>query len=180
MRKRSSRHGRMGRKNKREHIFSRRAFLRGMRWAPALFVPAPLYGLPFPSLDRPAVHGSAPFFPFADLRVSPHYPAKSPLDDVLRYVAPGLDEFFIEKYVWEISKILAEWGQVLKVAPPALSTLAKFVDASLEATSLVPDEERSVRSGYGLEVLRRRFTPDVSVGRERFLLQMKMYLGGFS
>ena len=170
----------MGRNNKREHIFSRRAFLHGMRWAPALFVPAPLYGLPFPSLDRPAVHGSAPFFPFADLRVSPHYPAKSPLDAVLRYVAPGFDEFVTEKCGWEITKILVEWGQALKAAEPSLATLAKFVDASLEATSLVPDEERSVRSGYGLEVLRRRFSPDVAVGRERFLQQMKTYLGGFS
>lgn len=170
----------MGRKNKREHIFSRRAFLRGMRWAPALFVPAPLYNLPFAALNGPAVNGSVSFFPFADLRVSPHYPAKSPLEAVLRYVTPGSDEFVTEKYAWEISTILTEWGQALKVAAPAFATLAKFVDASLEASSVMPAEERSVRSGYGLEVLRRRFAPHVAVNRERFLQQMKMYLSGFS
>src|SRR3984893_1580087 len=179
MRRRGRWHGRMGRKNKREHICSRRAFLRGMRWAPALFVPAPLHSLSIPSLIGPEVSGPRPFFPFADLRVSPHYPAKSPLDEVLRYVAPGFDEFVTEKYAWEIGKILTVWGHNLKTTPPTLTTLAKFVDASLETTSLVPAEERSLRSGYGLDVLRRRFSPDVAVGRERFLQQMKTYLNGF-
>ena len=170
----------MGRKREREHIFSRRAFLRGVRFAPALFVPAPLYGLNFLSLVEPTIHGSVPFFPFADLRIAPHYPAKSPLDAVLRYVAPGLDEFVTEKYSWEITKLLSEWGQALKEGSPALTTLAKFVDASLEAASLVATEEHSVRSGYGIGVLRRRFAAEAVTGRERFLQQMKTYLSAFS
>jgi Flp pilus assembly protein TadD/peroxiredoxin len=170
----------MGRKNKQEHIFSRRAFLRGMRWAPALFVPAQLHGLPFPSFIRSEVKGPVPSFPFADLHITPHYPAKSPLDEVLRYVAPGFDEFIAEKYAWEIAKIFTEWSQALKAETPALATLAKFVDASLEATSLVSADERAVRSGYGIEVLRRSFAPDVATGGERFLQQMKTYFSGFS
>lgn len=173
---------RMGRRKEHENIFSRRAFLRGMRWAPALFVPAPFYALNFPSLVEPTTHGSVPFFPFADVRITPHYPAKSPLDAVLRYVAPGLDEFVTEKYAWEITRILSEWGQALKTgaAAPALTTLAKFVDASLEAASLVPTEERAVRSGHGIEVTRRRFAAEMAPGRERFLQQMKTYFSPFS
>src|ERR1700687_1125037 len=170
----------MGRKKEQNYTFSRRALLRGMRWAPALFVPAPLSGLHFPSLVRPTIHGSVAFFPYADVRFAPQYPAKSPLDAVLRYVAPGLDEFVTEKYAWEITRLLSEWAQALKARSPAFPTLAKVVDASLEAASLVPTEERAVRSGYGIEVLRRRFAAEAAPGRERFLQQMKTYLGGFS
>jgi Flp pilus assembly protein TadD/peroxiredoxin len=170
----------MGRKKERNHIFSRRAFLRGVRFAPGLFVPAPLYGLNFPSLVEPTIHGSVPFFPFADLRIAPNYPTKSPLDAVLRYVAPGLDEFVTEKCAWEITKLLSEWGKALKAGPPALTRLAKFLDALLEAASLVPTEERPVRSGYGIDVLRRRFAAEAAPGREQFLRQMKMYLSAFS
>jgi Flp pilus assembly protein TadD/peroxiredoxin len=102
------------------------------------------------------------------------------LDAVLRHVEPGFDEFVTEKYAWEITKLLSEWGQALKAGLPALTTLAKFVDASLEATSLLPTEERGVRSGYGIDVLRRRFAAEAAPGRERFLQQMKTYLSAFS
>src|SRR5260370_8686755 len=170
----------MGRNKQHEHSFSRRRFLRGMRWAPALFLPAPLYGAPFPSLMRPAGEGAVPFFPFADFRIAPHYPAKSPMDDVLRQVVPGLDEFVTEKYAFEIARLLNEWSKAVLGGSPGLTTLAKLVENALEATSLVRAEERTLRSGYGIEVSRRRFATDVVSGRERFLQQMKTYLAGFS
>src|SRR5258708_33827416 len=151
-----------------------------MRWASALFLPAPLYGAAFPSLMRPAGEGAVPFFPFADFRVAPHYPAKSPMDEVLRQVVPGLDEFVTEKYAFEIAKLLSEWSKALLGASPALTTLAKFLDTALEATSLVRAEERTLRAGYGIEASRRRFATDAVSGRERFLQQMKTYLAGFS
>ena len=151
-----------------------------MRWAPALFLPAPLYGSPFPSLRRPGGGGPVPFFPFADFRITPHYPTKSPLDEVLRHVVPGRDEFVAEKYALEIARLLNDWSQALRAAAPALTTLTKFLDAALEATSLVPAEERTLRSGYGIEVLRRRFATGGISGRERFLQQMKTYMAWFS
>src|SRR2546430_8022148 len=42
--------------------------------------------------------------PFADSRLSPRYPAKSPFDDVLRQVVPGTDEYITEKYAFEIMR----------------------------------------------------------------------------
>ena len=53
-------------------------------------------------------------FPFADYRLTPHYPKKSPLEDVLRYVAPGSDQYITEKYAMEISQLLAEWAKELR------------------------------------------------------------------
>src|SRR5690242_17840787 len=63
---------------------SRRTFLRGMRWASMVFLPAPFLGPPFPSLLNRPLTKQEPPFDFADLRLNPRYPAKSPLDDVLR------------------------------------------------------------------------------------------------
>ena len=167
-------HFRMARHKDEKHI-SRRTFLWGMRWAPVLFVPSPLRALPFGAkVAAPA--RTIPSFPFADIRLTPHYPAKSPLDDVLRLVAPGTDEFVNEKYAFEIARLLNDWGQALKATPPALSVLAKFLDSSVEATPIAVGDESSVRSGGGIEVTRRRFAGKSIIGRERFADEMKSYL----
>jgi Flp pilus assembly protein TadD/peroxiredoxin len=140
-----------------------------------LFIPAPMRALPFGS-KLAAPPRAIPSFPFADFRLTPHYPAKSPLDDVLRLVIPGADEFVTEKYAFEIARLLDDWSQALKANPPALSVLASFLDVSLEATPLAAVQESSVRSGGGIDVTRRRFTANPAKGRERFLEEVKSYL----
>jgi Flp pilus assembly protein TadD/peroxiredoxin len=147
-----------------------------MRWAPLLFLPAPLQASPFPAILPETTGDGTSKFPFADFRLTPHYPAKSPLDDVLRLVAPGTDEYVTEKYAFEIMRLLNEWSRGLKVTPPALAVLAKFLDPSIEATPLVPTQENTVRSGSGIEVIRRQFSTNVVSGRERFLQEIKTYL----
>ena len=94
---------------------------------------------------------------FADFRITPHYPAKSPLDDVLRKVVPGADDYITEKYAFEIMRLLDEWSRALKAGAAARNVLAKFLDASLQAYSLVPIQQKSLRSEYGIEVVQRRF-----------------------
>ena len=119
-------------------------------------------------------------FPLADFRLTPHYPAKSPLDDVLRHVIPGGDEYITEKYAFEIMRVLGEWSQGLKDASPALAILAKFLDASMEGTSLVVSEEKILRSGNGIELFRRKFAAEVVAGGNRFLEEIKTYLSPLS
>src|SRR6266478_3458055 len=155
---------------------SRRAFLKRMRWAPVLFLPAPIRASPLRSALFPKFENRPGTFPFADFRLTPHYPAKSPLDDVLRHVVPGGDEYVTEKYAFEIMRLLNEWSQGLKATPPALAVLAKFLDASIEAIPLVPTQENTVRSGNGIEVIRRQFSTNLVAGRERFLREIKTYL----
>src|SRR4051794_36080371 len=93
----AGRHFRMARNKDETHAFSRRRFLRGMRWVPVLFLPAPMHAVEFCAAS--AKPGAAiPPFSFADVRLTPHYPAKSPLDEVLRLVVPGTDEYVTEKY----------------------------------------------------------------------------------
>jgi Flp pilus assembly protein TadD/peroxiredoxin len=170
----------MARQKGEDYALSRRTFLRKMRWAPALFLPAPLYSSSFAPLLAETPGISNPTFHFADFRLTPHYPAKSPLDDVLRKVVPGTDEYVTEKYAFEIMRLFDGWSHALKEGPPALNVLAKFLDASFEACSLVPTHQSTLRSGNGLEVLRRKFSAKSALGRERFLQEMKTYLGSMS
>jgi hypothetical protein len=146
-------------------LFSRRTFLRGIRWAPVLLLPAPLQASPFRlfSPETPAARASP--FPFADFRLTPHYPVRSPLDDVLLKVIPGTDEYLTEKYGFEIMQLLDEWSVGLKTAPPALNHLTGFLDASIEAAALQPSRESMQRTGNGIEVWRKRFPRDFTSGR---------------
>jgi Flp pilus assembly protein TadD/peroxiredoxin len=117
-----------------------------------------------------------PPFPFADLRLTPHYPAKSPLDNLLLKVSPGADEYITEKYAFEIMQLLGEWSTALKIAPPALASLTKFLDASIAAASLLPTREITQRPEAGIEVFRRRFPQDLVSGRDKFLREIESYL----
>jgi Flp pilus assembly protein TadD/peroxiredoxin len=159
---------------------SRRAFLREFRWAPLVFLPSPLRAAAF-GASRPVPRSLAgASFPFADIRFAPHYPVKSPLDDVLRKLVPGTDEFVAEKYAYEIGGILREWSLALKTGPRGAREAAKFLNISVGGTRLTKAEETRVRSGYGLEVVRRTFVGDTVSGREPFLDELGSYLGGLT
>ena len=123
---------------------------------------------------------TAPEFGLSDVRLLPHYPTQSPLVDVLRLVSPGSDEFITEKYAFEIESLLKTWGLDLKKSPSNMAALAKLLDASIVASSLVPDSETTVRSGPSLKVLRRKFGRATNPGRERFLKEVQSWLGPLS
>src|SRR5215470_13812736 len=96
----------------KKETFSRRRFLQAMSWAPFAFSSAPLFASRFrPLLESLLPHPSAPF---SEFRITPHYPSKSPLDDVFRLIAPGLDEYVTEKYAHEIMPLLSAWSEGLK------------------------------------------------------------------
>ena len=98
------------------HDPSRRTFLKQMRWAPVLFVPAPICNPLFwaPGLHRLSTAQTP--FPFSDMAFEPHYPAKSPLDEILRIAAPGGDEFTFEGYAVEIALC---WGSGARTSSAA-------------------------------------------------------------
>ena len=159
---------------------SRRTFLAKMGWAPLLFLPAPLCGMPrglaFQDTEKDHDHS----FPFADFHVTPHYPGRPPFEDALRFLAPGSDEYVTEKYAFEIMALLNAWGREVKATPLAHAVLAKFVDSAIETTSLVPKSERALRTGYGVDVFLRQFSTVRVFGREQFLQELKSYLAPLS
>ena len=132
---------RMSRHNNEIRFPSRRAVLKSMGLAPLLLRPAPFHGYSFLFGPPKGLPNRNAGFPFSDVRLTPHYPAASPLEDVLRLVAPGSDDYVTEKYAWEIESLLKQWGQALKASVRDLSVLAKSLDPSIEASR--------TRSGQG-------------------------------
>jgi Flp pilus assembly protein TadD/peroxiredoxin len=151
-----------------------------MGLAPLLLRPAPFHGASFLFAAPDVFPALNPSFPLADLRLTPHYPAKAPLADVLRLVAPGSDEFITEKYAFEIESLLDQWSKALQASPGNASALAGLLDPSIQASPLVPVKETPLRSGYGIDGVKRQFPIGIFPGRERFLEQMRGWLGQFS
>jgi tetratricopeptide (TPR) repeat protein len=157
----------------RQQKISRRRFLQTSQLAPVLFLPAPLRNWPFEALPTEDA-GSG--LPFAESRLRPHYPSKSPLDDLLLQAVPGRDEYQTEKYAFEISQILGEWSRALRQTPANLWVISDSLDASIQSNRLATAQESSVRSGNGIDVVRKRFAAEISVGRENFLKELVLYL----
>jgi tetratricopeptide (TPR) repeat protein len=145
-----------------------------MGLAPLFLRSAPFYGSSFlfgyPKLFPDLV------FPFSDVRLTPHYPAQSPLQDVLRLVAPGSDEYITEKYAFEIDAILKEWSRALKSSPRDLSALVQTLNPSVEARSLRAVKDTALRTGYGVDVVKRQFTADPISGRDPFRKELEAWL----
>ncbi|MGA2809026.1 MAG: FG-GAP-like repeat-containing protein [Terracidiphilus sp.] len=161
-------------------LLSRRTLLKGMGLAPLLLRPAPFYGSSLLFSPRNGIPNRNPAFPFSDVRLTPHYPAKSPLADVLRLVTPGSDEYVTEKYAFEIEAIFKKWSEALKASVRDLSALAESLDPSIESVSLTPAKETAVRSGYGIDVVKRQFGDALVPGRERFLKEIQAWMGQVS
>jgi Flp pilus assembly protein TadD/peroxiredoxin len=158
-----------------DHSFlSRRALLKGLGLAPLLLRPSPLHG--YSLLFGPPGGLPDAAFPFSDLRLKPRYPAKSPLEDVLRLVASGSDEYVTERYAFEIESVLQQWSAALKTSVRDLSALAQSLDGSIEGFILAPAGETPVRAGYGIEIVRREFTAGAVHGPEQSLRQVAGWL----
>ncbi|MGA9461269.1 MAG: tetratricopeptide repeat protein [Terracidiphilus sp.] len=160
--------------------FSRRAFLKTLGSAPMVLRPAPFFGSSplFGSPEPSTVNQIS--LPFADVRLSPHYPTLSPLAEVLRLVTPGSDEYITEKYAFEIESILKQWSRVLTNSPHDHRRLAEFLGDSIQASSFSVIKESKLRSSYGIDTRRRTFDGTLNEGRNRFLKNIDAWLGPLS
>jgi len=145
-----------------------------------LFCPVPFHASSFLFEPRETPSSDTSGFSLTDIRLTPHYPTKSPLEDVLRLVAPGSDEYVTEKYAFEIGSQLNQWGRALQASAHDVSALARSLDPSLEASPLIPVKETTLRSGDGIHIVRRQFAADIVAGSERFLEAVRDWLGQVS
>jgi tetratricopeptide (TPR) repeat protein/peroxiredoxin len=95
----------------------------------------------------------------------------------MRLVAPGSDDYIAEKYAFEIETIFSKWGEDLKTSPRNHSTLASSLSASIQACSLTPLRESTIRSEFGIDIVKRSFPTAVVQGRDRFLESVDAWLG---
>ena len=156
---------------------TRREILLGMALTPVAFRTAPLFAGPllssFPSLHIDRQSG----IQFADLRLTPGSPAKSPLADIAALVTPGSDGYATEKFADEIDSILKRWSDALKASPSSgLAALALSLDESIEASTFVPTSETVLRSVHGVQTVKKHFSPAVAHGRDRFIENFRSWL----
>jgi Flp pilus assembly protein TadD/peroxiredoxin len=173
---------------KENPLFSRRSVLKSLVFAPWAFRPAPLHGSWLAREEALSGTGAIPalnasdgsHFPFHDVRLTPHYPAKSPLDDVLRLVPPGSDSYITEKYAFEVESLLRAWARSIVASIEDTSVLTKLLNPAIEVTSMVATEDIRLRSGSGIDAIRRHFGTQSGRGTEYFLNQMKGWLSSLS
>ena len=170
----------MTHRQRANRCLSRRSLLKSFGAAPLLLLPSPFFGSSrlFDPLDSDLSQTSA--FPFSDIRLQPHYPAQSPLADVLRFVPAGSDDYITEKYAFEIELLFLQWSHALKASIRNLEPLSNLLAPSLQAVPLHPVREIPLRSGFGIDVVRRQFAAATISGRERFLQEVRGWLGQLS
>jgi Flp pilus assembly protein TadD/peroxiredoxin len=138
----------------------------GLEMGSADFIPAPLAHLP----------GE-----YADARFSPHYPAPSPLDGMLKLLVPGTDRYVCEKYAMEIGRRLNALRDGLPNVPLALATI---LGAQVSFNEFQAPVETVVRASGGIRLVKRDFSKasdgERASGREKFVAVWRAAFGWFA
>ncbi len=141
--------------------------------APLLLRPAAFSVLAGPSASR-AVSPDNPL-PLTEVRYTPQYPVRSPLEDVLRLVEPGLDEFPTERDAAQIEAILDTWARHMRAG--TLSGIAQGLAVRLQASPFVPSKETKLRSRHGVECYSRTFSSVQPISASALVKSMGQWLG---
>ena len=112
----------------------------------------------------------------ADVRLSPHYPVQSPIADILRMVPPGSDGFPLEKFAVEIEALLDLWGKALQRKTSDLTMIASLLTDEIEGSDLGSKTQTIIRSGFGVETLKRTFAQKSRIPRNQFLAGLTKWL----
>lgn len=140
-----------------------------------MFLPSPIRN-PFFRSEFPSIGAAqAAIHAFDDLRFHPHYPAKSPLDEIIRFATPGTDEYLVEGYVAEITALLAAWSKDLRTTPRTMAALNNLVDPKILASPLAVVRDTVLREHDPIYVARREFSSEILAGKDHFLEQMENY-----
>lgn len=110
------------------------------------------------------------------MRLAPHYPAQSPLADILRMVPPGSDDFPLEKIALEIEALLGRWGTDLQNRSRNFSGIPAFLHETIEASDPAARAETIIRSQFGVNTVKRTFATAKKISRDEFLQAIAKWL----
>jgi Flp pilus assembly protein TadD/peroxiredoxin len=135
-------------------LWNRRAVLKQLGISPFLLHAWPASGTDLPPVAAHAF--AAADLSFVDPRLTPHYPSRSPLEDVLRLVRPGSDSFASEVYAFEIQAELDRWSASFRSA--RWMDLKLSLHSSVQATSFIPAAVTRLRQDTP-RTSRREYSP---------------------
>lgn len=153
---------------------SRRKLLRQLLSAPLVFRAAPLFAGSLPDKAVNSKSATPDVLPFHDYRVTPHYPQRSPLEDVLRMVRPGSDEYITEQYASEIEVVLKQWSKWLGAGK--FDALYGSLSPSFQASSFAPNRDNPLRTNGGINVIRRDYAENLVGGGDHFVANLREWL----
>ena len=134
------------------------------------FFQVPSRGIVFASdlLNR----ASAPS-PDGEFQLHPHYRTQRPIDELLRKIRPGLDEFVTEKYASEIETILRQWQSGLLKSPRNFQSIKESLAPMFRGSTPKATRSRIVRSTAPVEVRQSVFDNDQSISAQEFVPALK-------
>ena len=160
---------------------TRRDFLGVCGSASALFLPAPLFGAgAFLFSQKAAPLTAAANLSFQDYRILPQYRTRSPLEELIRKAREKVDDYPSEKYGREIETLFARWAIDLRHGKDDSRPLAAFLSPGLVAASPRAQVLETVRDDSVLIVRRAKFSPELPLGRESFLEELRSSLASLS
>ncbi len=152
---------------------SRRSLVKQLGLAPLLLRPSALsmlvgtqaFGQPASPMPEPSL----------ELRYKPLYPAPSPLEDVLRLVQPGLDEFTTEVYAAQLETILETWAQSFEQG--RLNGLWPALANPLEASPMVPGTGETLRDRNGISTYHHTYPAPQPGSPDAFIGSLERWIG---
>jgi len=159
---------------KRYSYLNRRQFLQYCQGASLAFLPSKL-----PLNVLRAIR--APELAEADeQQIHPQYRVKLGIEDVLRKVPAGYDQFQNEKYQDEISKILNRWAEQLRSSSRDVAAIAAAVDLNFGGFAIQEARLDNFFSDGPFRFWRAEYVPEASLGAQEFLAELRDYLRVFS
>src|ERR1700740_800255 len=162
-------------KKSRPVDLSRRKFLQYCQGASLAFLPA---GIPFRSFLPLDARGNADNP--RELQLQPEYRLKRGMEEVLRKVPAGFDEFITEKYQDRIATIFAEGSAQLLRRGQYTPAWSKVRAAGFLGSSVKAERLRTVHDATPLKVWQVQYPPEPTLVSEAFLSELRSSLGAFS
>ncbi|HEY2861007.1 MAG TPA: FG-GAP-like repeat-containing protein [Terracidiphilus sp.] len=98
------------------------------------------------------------------------------MTDIFRLVAPGSDDYPLEKDATEIESILNNWGGALRRSLQNVGAMAAFLEPQIDASEIQAVKPSPVRAGFGIDTFQLIFPSASKRSRERFIADMGEWL----
>ena len=110
----------------------------------------------------------------------PQYRSQREIEDVLRKVRPGFDEFVTEKYAEQIAAVLRGWSSQLLESSLNNTAIAKAMSENFSGASPEATQTQMVRGDSQLQVSRLQFADKPALSRREFLDKWHASMSAFS
>src|SRR5215470_8597845 len=162
-------------KKPNSHSISRRQFFRYCQGASLTFLPS---GLPlaflWPTVEPPQAPSSE------GIQVHPQYRVKLGLEELLKKITAGFDEFVNEKYQDEIAVIFELWSTELLASPQGAGAIASALAGSFLGCPLGSAKLQLTFNDGPFRIWAAEYSQSLELQGEAFLAQLRESLSGFT